>query len=351
VDYAFGRQNWFDAHAREHQATRQDVALFDQSSFAKLKVTGRDACALMQHVCGNNTDVPAGKAVYTGMFNQHGGFESDFTAVRLSENEYYIITASTQGVHDANWIQRNTPAGMRVSVTDVTQGNGVLSVMGPQARAFLQPLTDTDLSDETFPFGYSKVLSLGMTTVRALRISYVGELGWELHVGMDQMRALYDTLMQRSEALPIVHAGHYAINSLRLEKGFRAWGAELSPDDNPVEAGLGFAVDWEKSQCFIGQERLQQIRSVTPRKRMAILTLQDPEPVLWGGEIIYRNGAVVGYTTSGSYGHTMGAAIAMGYVRHPDGVDRAFVREGEYAIKIGSKVVPAQVHLKAPVGS
>ena len=349
VQYSFGKQNWFENHAKEHLATRQSVTLFDQSSFAKLRVKGRDACAVMQHACANNMDVPPGKAVYTGMFNPHGGFESDFTAVRLAEDEYYIVTSSAQGVHDANWISRNVPKGMQCSLTDVTAGLCVLSIMGPEAREFLQPLSDTYLSDEAFPFGFSKEISVGMSTLTALRLSYMGELGWELHVGMDQIAGLYDVLMERGQTHPITHAGHYAINSLRLEKGFRAWGAELSPDDNPLEAGLGFAVDWNKDLGFIGQERLSKLKMEPLRKRMAIFTLMDAETMLWGGEIIYRNERVVGYTTSGSFGHSVGSGIAMGYVRNKDGVDRKFVLEGSYSLKVGDRLIPAKIHLKAPV--
>lgn len=351
VDYSFGRQNWFKSQEREHLATRQGVALFDQSSFAKLQVIGRDACAVMQHVCGNCLDVPVGRAVYTGMFNAKGGYESDFTAVRVGEDAYYIVTSTAQGVHDAHWIRRHVPQGLSVEIQDVTNGVGVLSVMGPDSREFLQPLTDTDLSNDAFPFGVSKVISVGMCTLRAIRISYMGELGWELHVGMDQMSALYDTLMDRSKDHPITLAGHYAIQSLRLEKGFRAWGAELSPDDHPLEAGLGFAVDWEKPGGFVGQAALQRLKANIPKKRLAIFTVEDPEVCLWGGEIILRDDKVVGYTTSGSYAHTLGRGIAMGYVRHVDGVDATFLKGGAYALQVGDRRVAAQVHLRAPLQS
>jgi 4-methylaminobutanoate oxidase (formaldehyde-forming) len=351
VDYSFGRQNWFKSQEREHLATRQGVALFDQSSFAKLQVIGRDACAVMQHVCGNCLDVPVGRAVYTGMFNAKGGYESDFTAVRVGEDAYYIVTSTAQGVHDAHWIRRHVPQGLSVEIQDVTNGVGVLSVMGPDSREFLQPLTETDLSNDAFPFGLSKEISVGMCTLRAIRISYMGELGWELHVGMDQMPALYDTLMDRSKDHPITFAGHYAIQSLRLEKGFRAWGAELSPDDHPLEAGLGFAVDWEKPGGFVGQAALQRLKANIPKKRLAIFTVEDPEVCLWGGEIILRDDKVVGYTTSGSYAHTLGRGIAMGYVRHVDGVDATFLKGGAYALQVGDRRVAAQVHLRAPLQS
>jgi sarcosine dehydrogenase len=228
---------------------------------------------------------------------------------------------------------------------------GVLSVMGPDSREFLQALTETDLSNDAFPFGLSKEISVGMCTLRAIRISYMGELGWELHVGMDQMSALYDTLMDRSKDHPITLAGHYAIQSLRLEKGFRAWGAELSPDDHPLEAGLGFAVDWEKPGGFVGQAALQRLKANIPKKRLAIFTVKDPEVCLWGGEIILRDDKVVGYTTSGSYAHTLGRGIAMGYVRHVDGVDATFLKGGAYALQVGDRRVAAQVHLRAPLQS
>jgi len=351
VDYSFGRQNWFKSQEREHLATRQGVALFDQSSFAKLQVIGRDACAVMQHVCGNCMDVPVGRAVYTGMFNANGGYESDFTAVRVGEDAYYVVTSTAQGVHDAHWIRRHVPQGLSVEIQDLTNGVGVLSVMGPDSREFLQPLTDTDLSNDAFPFGLSKEISVGMCTLSAVRISYMGELGWELHVGMDQMSALYDTLMDRSKDHPITLAGHYAIQSLRLEKGFRAWGAELSPDDHPLEAGLGFAVDWEKPGGFVGQVALQRLKANIPNKRLAIFTVEDPEVCLWGGEIILRDDKVVGYTTSGSYAHTLGCGIAMGYVRHSDGVDATFLNGGAYALQVGDRRVAAQVHLRAPLQS
>ena len=360
VDYSFGRQNWFKSQEREHLATRQGVALFDQSSFAKLQVIGRDACAVMQHVCGNCLDVPVGRAVYTGMFNAKGGYESDFTAVRVGEDAYYIVTSTAQGVHDAHWIRRHVPQGLSVEIQDVTNGVGVLSVMGPDSREFLQPLTDTDLSNDAFPFGVSKEISVGMCTLRAIRISYMGELGWELHVGMDQMSALYDTLMDRSKDHPITLAGHYAIQSLRLEKGFRAWGAELSPDDHPLEAGLGFAVDWEKPGGFVGQAALQRLKANIPKKRLAIFTVEDPEICLWilveverpgkrSGNL--RDDKVVGYTTSGLYAHTLGRGIAMGYVRHVDGVDATFLKGGAYALQVGDRRVAAQVHLRAPLQS
>jgi 4-methylaminobutanoate oxidase (formaldehyde-forming) len=346
VRYAFARQNWFANHAFEHRATRENVALFDQSGFSKLTLKGRDATSVLQRLCGNNVDVPPGKTVYTGLFNRRGGFESDLTLVRITEDEFYIITGTAQTVRDANWIARHIRPEEHAELVCVTNSFGVLGLMGPNARQLLGKVSDAELSNEAFPFGTAQFLSVGQATVHAVRLTYVGELGWELHVPMEQLTLVYDTLMAAGKEFGIANAGHYAINSLRLEKGYRAWGAELSPNDTPLEAGLGFAIDWTKE--FSGREALQQQKAAGVKRRLAIFVLQDPEPMLWGGELIYRDGKPAGYTTSGSYGHTVGGAIAMGYVNHPDGVTPEYVNSGRYEININGKRHPATAHLRAP---
>ena len=313
VLYSFGRQNWFENHAAEHQAAREGVALFDQSGFGKLLVKGRDACALLQRVCTNNVDVSIGKVVYTGLLNDHGGYESDLTLVRNSEDEFYLVTGTAQALRDRHWIQRNIRNNESAALVDVTGLYGVLGVMGPNARTFLQGLCDSDLSNEAFPFGTSQEISIAKSVVRAVRMTYVGELGWELHVAADQLVTLYDSLVEYRGGADFRLAGHYAINSLRLEKAYRAWGAELSPDDNPIEAGLGFAVDWAKGE-FIGRDALLKIKEGVRSRRLLQFVLEDPEPVLWGNEPISRDGQIVGYTSSAAYGHTLGASVAMGYV-------------------------------------
>ncbi|HAV64633.1 MAG TPA: FAD-dependent oxidoreductase [Verrucomicrobiales bacterium] len=344
--YGFGRQNWFANHAFEHRAARERVALFDQSGFGKLLVQGRDALAVLQRLCGNNVDVPTGRLVYTGMFNERGGTESDFTITRLSREEFYIVTGTAQPVRDADWIKRHVEPHEHVSIADITNSFGVLGVMGPHARTLLARVTDADLSNAAFPFGTARTIGVGWSTVRAARVTYVGELGWELHVPMDQLEATYEALLRAGEDLGIANAGHYAINSLRLEKGYRAWGAELSPDDTPLEAGLSFAIDWDKA--FLGREALLSQKENGPGRRLVIFVLQDPEPMLWGSELIHRDGKPVGYTTSGSYGHTVGGAIAMGYVNNPDGVSAAFIRAGSYEINVNGNRVPATAHLNPP---
>jgi 4-methylaminobutanoate oxidase (formaldehyde-forming) len=344
--YSFTRQNWFANHAAEHRAAREKVAIFDQSAFSKLTLKGRDAVNVLQRLCGNNVDVPVGKTVYTGLFNERGGFESDLTLVRIARDEFYIITGTAQTVRDFDWISRHIRPEEHAELVDVTNQFGVLGLMGPNARALLARVTDADLSNTAFPFGTAQSIGIGRATVRAVRLTYVGELGWELHVPTEQLALVYDTLMDTGREFELTDAGHYAINSLRLEKGFRAWGTELSPDDTPLEAGLAFAIDWNK--LFLGREALLKHKTAGVKRRLAIFVLQDPEPVLWGSELIYRNGKPVGYTTSGSYGHTVGRGIAMGYVNDPGGVTAEFVQAGRYEINVNGTRCAATAHLRAP---
>lgn len=348
MHYSFGRQNWFECHAAEHNACRERVAIFDQTGFSKYALTGSDAVNILQRLCGNDVDVPAGRIVYTGMFNEQGGFESDLTIVRTGLSEFYLISGTSQTIRDLDWITRNKQAEEHAEIVDVTGAWSVLGVMGPQSRALLSQLTDADLSNDAFPFGSARILSLRTATVRALRITYVGELGWELHVPVEQTTSVYDALMDAGKEFGITNAGHYAINSLRLEKGYRAWGADLSPDDTALEAGLGFAIAWKKSVPFIGRDALLKQKQTGLKRQLVIFVLQDSEPVLWGSEPIYRDGIPVGYTTSGSYAHSLGAAIALGYVNHSAGVDSDFIKAGHYEISINGSRYVARPHLRSP---
>jgi 4-methylaminobutanoate oxidase (formaldehyde-forming) len=346
AEYSFGRQNWFDCHAAEHRAAREAVAVFDQTGFSKFVVKGRDVVAALQRLCGNNIDVPPGQAVYTGLFNERGGFESDLTLIRVAADEFLVITGTAQTVRDFDWITRHIRPAEHAALVDVTRGHSVIGVMGPNARTLLAALTDSDLSNAGFPFWASRVIGLGRATVRATRVTYVGELGWELLAPADQTGLVYDELMAAGADLGVTNAGHYAINSLRLEKGYRAWGAEISPDDTAIEAGLGFAIDWSKA--FIGREALLKQKETGVKRRLAVFVLEEPGPVLWGAEPIHRNGQPVGYTTSGAYGHTVGGAVAMGYLNNPAGVDDAFVNSGRYEINVAGRLCPARASLRAP---
>ena len=346
VEYSFGRQNWFDRHAEEHHAARQAVALFDQTGFSKFLVRGPDALAVLQRICGNGMDVPVGKTVYTGLFNDRGGFESDLTAFRAGPSEFYLVSGTTQATRDADWIRTQIRLEEETDVVDVTTNYGVLGLMGPNSRELLNRVTTVDLSNQAFPFLSGEEIAIGMATVRALRVTYVGELGWELHVPIEQMPLVYDTLWEAGQDLGLRNAGHYAINSLRLEKGYRAWGAELSPDDTAIEAGLGFAIDWKKD--FLGRESLLAQKQTGVKRRLVIFVLEDPEPILWGGEPIYRDGKAVGYTTSGSYGHTLGAAVGMGYVNHSGTVTPGLLEAGRYEINVLGRRYAARAFLRPP---
>lgn len=347
TEYAFGRQNWFANHAREHRAAREAVAVFDQSGFGKLLVRGPGALALLQHLCANQVDVPAGQLVYTAMLNARGGFEADLVVLRLSSDAFYLVTGTAQAVRDRDWLERHREDLGTVEILDITNACAVLGVMGPNSRALLARLTDTDLGSTAFPFGTAREIDLHTARVRALRITYIGELGWELHVPVEQAASVYEALITTGADLGVTNAGHYAIQSLRLEKGYRALGAELSAEETPLEAGLGFAVDWTKP--FLGRAALVRQRERGPRRRLGIFVVQDSEPVLWGGEPIYRDGQPTGYTTSAAYGHTVGASIAMGYVRLDEATDPAALVAARYEILLDGQRVPANLHFRAPV--
>jgi 4-methylaminobutanoate oxidase (formaldehyde-forming) len=282
------------------------------------------------------------------MFNARGTFESDLTVVRLAPDEFYLIGGTSQTVRDLDWVRRNVGADEKAQIVDVTEANSVIGLMGPNSRAILKKLTDAGLSNEVFPFGTAQTITVGLATVRAIRITYVGELGWELHVANSQAALLYDALIEAGLDFGLTNAGHYAINSLRLEKGYRAWGADISPDDTALEAGLGFVVGWKKSLPFLGKEALLQQKSEGVKRLLVTFVLDNPEPVLWGSEPICRNGEPVGYTTSGSYGHSVGGAIGMGYIKSKEIVTPDFINSGRYEINISGKRYPATAHLRAP---
>jgi 4-methylaminobutanoate oxidase (formaldehyde-forming) len=324
------------------------VALFDQTSFSKYRLQGQDALTILQYLCANNIDVPPGRIVYTAMLNERGTFENDLTVLRVMPDSFDLISGTAQTGRDLDWISRHIPAGADAQLTNITSQYGVLGVMGPQARALLQRVSDADFSSTAFPFGALQFVNVGLATALAARITYVGELGWELHVPVEQMAAVYDALWEAGQDLGVTNAGHYAINSLRLEKGYLAWGADLSTDETPLEAGLEFAVAWDKPGGFLGRAALLQQKQSGLKKRMAFFVLQDPNATLWGSEPIWRNGQVVGYTTSGAYGYRLGGAIGAGYVKHPDGVDAKFIRSGQYSIETNGQLVAATLYPRSP---
>lgn len=349
TDYAFGRQNWHDAVRREMKATRESVAIFDQTSFAKFFVQGRDAGAVLNRICAADVDVAPGTSVYTGMLNERGGYESDLTVMRLSAEKFLIVTGSAQAVHDADWIRKNTPADAHSILTDMTSSYAVLALMGPQSRELLSKLTSADLSNAGFPFATIREIDIGYATAYANRMTYVGELGWELIVPTEFAVGVYEALHEAGQEFGLTDAGYYALDALRVEKGFRAWSRELTPDILPAEAGLAFAVSLDKAGGFIGREALTAAREKGPMTRRILqFTLDDGEPMLWGGELILRDGKPVGEIRSAAYGHTLGRSVALGLVENAAGVGKDFVETGRFEIDLAGTRFAATPHLRSP---
>jgi len=344
--YSYNRQNWFDAVGREHKAVRETAVIFDQTSFAKFVLKGRDAEAALGWIASNDVAKPVGSLVYTQMLNDKGGIECDLTVARIAENEYYIVTGTGFATHDFDWIARNIPDGMQAELVDVTSAYSVLSLMGPNARTVLEKVTSSDVSNVAFPFGRIKTVGIAGCPVRALRITYVGELGYELHVPVEYATTVYDALMAAGAGLGLINAGYRAIESCRLEKGYRAWGSDIGPDHTPVEAGLAWAVKTRKTIPFRGREAIERQLSGGVRKMLACFVPDDPDVVLLGRETIYRDGQRVGWLSSGGFGYTIGKAIGFGYVRNPAGVTEDFVLSGRYELDVARERVPCSVSLK-----
>ena len=312
--YSYGRQNWFEFSAAEHRAVRHQVGLFDQSSFAKFRLEGRDAARVLNRVCANDIDLRPGRIVYTQWLNERGGIEADLTVTRLCSDSFLIVTAAATEVRDFHWLKAHIPASAHCVLTNVTSALGVISLMGPQSRTLLQSLTPADLSNQAFGFATSREIELGYAVVRASRITYVGELGWELYIPTEFVAGVYEEIIAAGESVGLVHAGYHALDSLRIEKAYRHWGHDITDEDTPLEAGLGFAVKFDKSGGFIGREALLRQREQGPGRRLLQFKLCDPQPLLHHHEPIWRGEQIVGHVTSGSYGHSLGASIGLGYV-------------------------------------
>ena len=343
--YSYGRQNWFDAVGAEHTACRERVVLFDQTSFAKFLLVGRDAEAAMSWICANDVAKAPGALTYTQMLNSRGGIECDLTVTRQAEDAYYIVTGTGFATHDFAWIARHIRDGLDARLIDVTSAYAVLGLMGPEAREVLQAVTDADMSNAAFPFGTMRELMISGSAVRALRVTYVGELGWELHIPVECALAVYEALTAAGKRHGLANAGYRAIESLRLEKGYRAWGSDIGPDHTPLEAGLGWAVKLKQNLPFQGREALAEQAGKPLRKRLAGFTVDDPAIVLLGRETIFRDGRQVGWLTSGGYGYTLGINIGYGYVRNPEGVSTDYLTSGTYELEVATERVTAKLHL------
>ena len=348
-EYSFGKQNWFDYSAAEHQAFRENVALFDQSSFSKYLIQGKDSCRALQRICSANVDVPTGRMVYTHWLNARGGIEADLTVTRLEENRFLVVSGAAVTHKDLDWLARNIPDDAFCAVTDVTSSLAVLGVMGPNSRALLSDVLGIDMSTSSFPFGMTRPVEIGCAVGRAARVSFVGELGWELYIPVDMARHGFDTLWQAGEKYGLVMAGLHSLDSGRIEKKFIHFGHDVADTDTPLECGLGFVCDYEKEISFIGRDAMirQKQTGSWKRKRMVQFLLQDPEEVLYHHEPILRDGERVGHLTSGNYGHTLGGAVGMGYVYNDEGVDTDYIASGTFAIDVGGRIVPARASLSA----
>ena len=342
--YSFERQNWFAAVGREHKAAREAAVIFDQTSFAKFALKGPDALAALNWICANNIDKPVGALTYTQMLNSHGGIECDLTIARVARDEFYIVTGTGYATHDFDWISRNIPDGMNCQLFDITSSNAVLSLMGPKARHILETVTRADVTNAGFPFGSTKTIGIAGCPVLAMRVTYVGELGWELHLPVEYATTVYTALMDAGADHGLINAGYRAIESLRLEKSYRAWGSDIGSDHTPFESGLGWAVKLRKNTPFIGREAAQTQKDNGVNKMMACFTC-DPDVVLLGRETIYRNGERVGWLTSGGFGYTIDKSIGYGYVRNPDGVTCAYIMDATYELEVATKRIPCTVHM------
>jgi heterotetrameric sarcosine oxidase gamma subunit len=349
IEYSWGKQNWLPWSAAEQANTRTNVSVFDQTSFSKLRLVGPDAETVLQWLCTADVAVPVGRTVYTGMLNERGTYESDVTLTRTGDEEYLIVSSSATTERDKDHIGRRI-GSRRATLVDVTSSYAVLGVMGPRSRELLSRLTRADLSDDAFPFGTSQEISLGYSTVRATRITYVGELGWELYVPTEFAVGVYEDLFRVGEDLGAANGGYYAIESMRLEKGYRAFGRELTPDVTPVEAGLLFTCKLKTDVDFLGRAAVEKAKADGPRRRLVSFVVESPEPMLWGGELVLRDGVPTGQVVSAAWGETLGACAGLAYVWSPTGdvVDRDSVLRGGFEVDVNGTRHAVSVSFRPP---
>jgi glycine cleavage system T protein len=341
--YSWGRQNWFDNRRAEHMAVREGIGLFEMTSFGKIRIEGRDALSFLQRICANEMDVAPGRIVYTQMLNDRGGIESDLTVTRLSETAFLAIVPGATLQRDLAWMRRHLREDEFAILTDVSAGEAVLALMGPKARYVMREVSPDDFSNAAFPFGTAREIEIGMGIARAHRISYVGELGWELYVSSDQAAHVFEALMEAGESHGLKLCGLHALDSCRIEKAYRHFGHDITDEDHVLEAGLGFAVKTGKGP-FIGRDAVLRKREEGLRRRLVQFRLKDPDPLLFHNEAIVRDGEIVDIITSGNYGHSLGGAIGLGYVPCA-GESAEQVLASTYEIEIAGTRVPAEASL------
>ena len=348
-EYSYGRQNWFSCAEYEAKALMNDVVFFDQSSFAKYEVAGRDACKALNHISANNVDVEPGKIVYTQWANERGGIEADLTVTRLADDKFLVVTGAIPQTRDMAWLKKHTPSDAHCVATDITSGLPMLSLMGPKSRALLEKLSGADLSNAAFPFGTSQEIEIGYARVRASRITYVGELGWELYVQAEFAVHVIETIHAAGAEFNLAPAGMHTMNNARMEKAYRHWGHDMSDEETILEAGLGFAIAWDKKGGFVGREALRKQKAlpVLPKRLVCIALADDSAtaPMIYHEEPIYRNGVIIGATTSGAWGHRVNKSLGLGYVKNQGGVTKEWLESGNWEIELAWKRYPAKVQL------
>ena len=344
----FARPGWEARVAAEHHAARRGVVLFDQSSFGKILVRGPDAEATLQRLCANDVAVLPGRCVYTAMLNPRGGIETDLTVLRVQRDEYLLVTGTAQTTRDMHWIRRHIEGAERTTVSDVTSAWAVLGVAGPRSRELLSAVTMADLSNEAFPYFTWQHIDIGEAMVRAVRISYSGELGWELQVPTELAATAYDTLIAAGSKFDLRLGGTMALTSLRIERGYRAWGHDLTPDDSPHEAGVGFATKPGKTARFIGQDAIDEGVQNSLHRRLCFFTANDPSMRAQGGEPVVCDGNYVGQVTSAAFGHSVGRTVAMGYIPSADVTVEAQLAQGRFEIEVACERFPVSASLEPP---
>jgi glycine cleavage system aminomethyltransferase T/glycine/D-amino acid oxidase-like deaminating enzyme len=347
VEYSWGRQNWFEYSASEHHATRENVTMLDYSVMGKILVQGKDAEKFLNRICANDVAVPIGRCVYTQWLNETGTIEADLTVTRLAEDQFLILTADGTIPAVLAWLRRHTPSDAHMFVTNITSAYSVLNVQGPKSRDFLSRVTHTDMSNDAFPFLTMQEIDIGYALVKALRVTYVGELGWELYIPTEFSLHVFDMLVEAGTDFGLKHIGLQALSTLRLEKAYRDYGGDIDNTDTPLEVGLGYFVNFDKPGGFIGREASLRLKETGHRYRMLQFLLEDPDPLLYYGEIIYRDGESVGHIMAGGYGHTLGASVGVGPVKNGgDTVSVDYIKSGVYEIDIAGVRYPAKASLK-----
>jgi glycine cleavage system aminomethyltransferase T/glycine/D-amino acid oxidase-like deaminating enzyme len=344
---SWGRQNWFPYWQAEHHAARTGVIVMDMSFMSKFLVQGRDAGSTLDYISANKVNGPSGMITYTQWLNDSAKLEADLTVTKLDDDRFMVVVTDTMHRHAETWLRRNTAPEAHVVITDVTSGFGQLNLQGPRSRELLQSITTEDLSNEAFPFRAAKEIDIGYARVLCIRITYLGELGYELYIPAEQAVHVYDRIVSAGQRFGLVHAGLKALASLRLEKGYRDYGHDIDNTDNPFEAGLGFAVDLKRSENFIGRKAAEQLKATAPyTRRLAQVLVSDPAPLLYHAEIVYRNGTPVGYVRAGSYGHTVGGAVGLFMIEAGAPIDTRYIESGVWEVDIAGRRYPATISLK-----